>query len=174
MKHVLGSLIAVMTAFVTVFTFTIPAQALSSGPWNIIETYGAYSVYSNDVLNATKVIEASNGRNMTWVDSLSSYNGDETGYWQFYNGNLMAATNDCSGVVIKNSITDNGVVWALHPASGSNVNAYIINRRCDQSDAYTGSSTAGLTGHNDNGRQFTICGLPYNCSGLYRVFHFSS
>ena len=172
---------AILSAVTAALAFAAaPAQAaparpaLSSGPWKIIETYGPYSVYSSDVNAGTKVIEASNGRNLTWVDDLASYNGLETGYFTFYNGNFMAATNDCGGVTIKSSIGSNGVVWALQPVSGSNVNARIINRYCDQSPDYNGNSTAALAGSGVLNSQFYICGLPFNCSGALRVFHFSS
>src|SRR6266704_6558706 len=142
-----------------------PAR-LGAGPWNIKETNGSFWVGASDITAGNPVTEKSeaSARNMTWDANGGTYQGHPTGYWKFSNGNFIATTvTDCE-VTVKSSSSSTGTVWA------DNGNL-IINRYCDQ-QVGSNPDTQALAGFNISGRQFTVCGLPYDCSGFYRAMSF--
>jgi hypothetical protein len=126
-----------------------------------------YEVSANNLNVGSEVIQQATGRTMTFGATGSHYGGpagDNTYTIQFSNGNYMAATDSCQGVVIKASASDNGTVWAWLPAPG-NMNTYFINRRCDQPPYGDDEYDETLAADNFNGDQWYI--YPINRPGQY-------
>src|SRR5262249_35661371 len=127
-----------------------PVKHVASQPYDphIRLTNGSQYVGADCITSGCAVKNVgSPGRTMTWNPQGTNSDGFAFGYWQFSNGNYMAATNDCQGVTVKTSAGSNGVVWTWVPA-----NQWIMaNRYCSGGEASYGTV---LTSDNVNGHQW--------------------
>jgi hypothetical protein len=128
---------------------------LSGGTYNIVEANGCCGVGSA-TLNAGEQVTEVQGLGRSFTFSVqTTYFGDNAGYFQFSNGNFMAANSNCTGVTIKSSATSTGTVWA--PQFTGTTHTYkIVNRYCDQQ--FGSHDTIDLAGRSSLGAQYILSG----------------
>lgn len=161
---VVGLALAVVGVIAIPSSSSTPASATSL--FRLAETNGNYAVGwgNSGVGNAVK--EISGGYRLNF-HATTTYQNLAAGTIAFTNGLYMATTADCTGVIQKGSASDNGTVWAEYFSNGS---VYMVNRYCDGHIAdHPGDIT--LAGFN-SGREYTVCGPPFNCSGFLRAMSF--
>ncbi len=135
----------------------------AAGPYYMYETYGSYAVGFAVDEDGEQVTESTgNGRYLYWTP-LGTYQGFTDGTWQTQDGWYMAATEDCTGVVLKTSSSADGTIWA---SDVTGTHAKFINRYCDQ--AAGSQNIVGLAGIESAGSQYTTCG--FGCGGYYEAF----
>lgn len=137
MRKKITLILSVMFAIVG---FSAPAMASTShkipaSNWRVWTEDGNNMCIGSGSLgpvSGTKVLQKSNHANCTRLSDLfigNDVNGHPMYYWEFVNGgDIMAANESCTGVVVKDSITDDGVVWTLYISNGNN---YFVPRFCN-------------------------------------------
>jgi hypothetical protein len=148
---------------------TAPASAtihpaLANGTYNIIETNGNHAVGYATQNAGEQVTEVTGlGRDVTFVKA-TTYMGEDAGFLQTSNGNLIAMTTTCGGATLKSLSESFGTVWAAKP-TGITHTWWLISRPCDQANG--SHNTVALAGRDITGRQFLACGSPpMECGGL--------
>jgi hypothetical protein len=132
--------LAILAAPALAIATALPASATGTGPWNIWLENGSQAVGAASVNAGTSVIDVAHpGRNMTFDQQGTDANGFGYGYFKFYTGTFMAATNVCSGVTIKSSGSSNGTIWVLWISGG---HLYLISRYCSGGANHYGSRLA--------------------------------
>jgi hypothetical protein len=125
------------------------------GPYYISTENGAnYCIGAPNLTAGTAVIQEPNSggcRDMYFSEIGVDSNDYAFGYWEFSNGNYMAANSACEGVTIKSSSSSNGTVWTEYDVGG---HLYLANRYCSQQLGLDYSQF--LAGTNDQGDQWQI------------------
>lgn len=168
-------ILAVIGACIAIAVFGAPVAANASvgtphlresptGPWLICTAFGnEYCMISAFEQGNNIVLQGVSGNYMT-VDTIGTYGPYTTAHITFSNGTYLAATDDCTILVVKDSSTDNGVVWALR-GTGNGINTYLINRYCDEPPYGNNEYDEVASGDNTQGDAWFID--PIGAGGTY-------